>query len=121
MKKFTAQEIATYLANNNTFEWEHGQALYYLHYKDGELVPSLRSADFSTCARDPFLEDLWQRCVDSAKAECDDDDIAFEIAMSKFDGPGGAWDTEAADSPQLLAVAQDLADQLNDYSMACNH
>lgn len=115
MKKFTAQEIATYLANNNTFEWVNGHALYYLHCKDGELVPSLRSADFSTCARDPFLEDLWQHCVDDAKAECDDDDIAFEIAMSKFDGPGGAWDTETADSPQLLAVAQDLADQLNDY------
>lgn len=42
MKKFTAQEIAIYLANNNTFEWVNGYALYYLHYKDGELVPSLK-------------------------------------------------------------------------------
>ena len=113
MKKFTAKEIAEYLANSGTeFEWEGDEARHYLHYKDGQLVSSVDQADFTTWARDEYLEDLWARLLDEANEEYTED-YAQEKALEKFEQI--AWTTETADSPQLLAVAQELADDLNAY------
>lgn len=100
MKKYTAKEIAEYLANSGTaFEWEGDEARYYLHYRDGQLVNSVAYADFSTYARDSYLERLWAELL--------------EEASEKFEQI--AWTTETADSPELLEVAQELADELNAY------
>ena len=114
MKKFTAKEIAEYLANSGTeFEWEGDEARHYIHYKDGQLVRSVDQADFTTWARDKYLEDLWAKLLKEAQEEYDDDEYAAEKALEKFDQI--AWTTETADSPELLAVAQELADELNEY------
>ena len=114
MKLYTAQEIAEYLVNSGTaFEWEGDEARYYLHYKDGQLVRSMDGADFSTWARDNYLEELWAQLLEEAQAEYDDDEYAAEKASENFDRI--AWDTETADSKELLEVAQQLADELNAY------
>lgn len=114
MKKFTATEIAEYLANSGTeFEWEGDEARHYLHYNDGQLVRSVEQADFTTWVRDEYLEGLWAQLLEEAKEEYEDDEYAAEKALEKFDQI--AWTTETADSPELLAVAQELADELNDY------
>lgn len=121
MKKYTAKEIAEYLANSGTeFEWEGDEARHYLHYKDGQLVSSNSHADFNTYTRDEYLEDLWARLLEESLAECAEEykeeyveKYAEEKALEKFEQI--AWTTETADSPQLLAVAQELADDLNAY------
>lgn len=114
MKKFTAKEIAEYLANSGTeFEWEGDEARHYLHYKDGHLARSVDQADFTTWARDEYLENLWAQLLEEAKKEYWDDEDAAEKVLEKFDQI--AWTTETADSPQLLTVAQELADDLNAY------
>ena len=114
MKKYTAKEIAEYLANSGTaFEWEGDEARHYLHYKDGQLVRSADHADFTTWARDEYLEGLWDQLLEEAQEEYGDDEYASEKALEKFDQI--AWDTETADSPELLKVAQELADELNAY------
>lgn len=114
MKKYTAKEIAEYLANSGTeFEWEGEEARHYLHYKDGKLVRSVDHADFTTWVRDEYLEDLWAQLLEEAKEEYGDDEYASEKALDKFDRI--AWTTETADSPELLTVAQALADELNAY------
>ena len=46
MKKYTAKEIAEYLMNENSFEWEYGEAYYYLHYTDGKLGGDVDHNDF---------------------------------------------------------------------------
>lgn len=114
MKKFTAKEIAEYLANSGTeFEWEGEEARHYLHYKDGQLVRSVECADFTTWVRDEYLEGLWAQLLEEAQEEYGDDEYASEKALEKFDQI--AWTTETADSEQLLAVAQELAGELNAY------
>lgn len=114
MKKYTAKEIAEYLATSGTeFEWEGDEARHYLHYKDGQLVRSVDHADFTTWVRDEYLEGLWARLLEEAKEEYGDDEYAAEKALEKFDQI--AWTTETADSEEVLAVAQELADELNAY------
>lgn len=121
MKKYTAKEIAEYLANSGTeFEWEGNEARHYLHYKDGQLVRSADHVDFTTWARDEYLEDLWAQLLEEAREECAEEyeeefveKYAEEKALEKFDQI--AWTTETADSPELLTVAQELADELNTY------
>lgn len=114
MKKYTAKEIAEYLADSGTaFEWEGEEARYYLHYRAGQLVNSLDHADFTTWARDKYLEDLWAKLLKEAQEEYDDDEYAAEKASEKFDQI--AWTTETADSKELLEVAQELAAELNAY------
>ncbi len=113
MKKYTAKEIAEYLANSGTaFEWEGDEARYYLHYRDGKLVSSLDGADFSTWARDSYLESLWSQLLEETKAEYTEEFVE-EKTLEKFEKI--AWTTETAESPELLAVAQELADELNAY------
>ena len=113
MKKYTAKEIAEYLANSGTaFEWEGDEARYYLHYRDGKLVSSLDGADFSTWARDSYLESLWSQLLEETKAEYTEE-FFEEKTLEKFEKI--AWTTETAESPELLAVAQELADELNAY------
>lgn len=113
MKKYTAKEIAEYLANSGTaFEWEGDEARYYLHYCDGQLVNSVAYADFSTYARDSYLERLWAELLEEASEEYNED-FAQEKALEKFEQI--AWTTETADSPELLEVAQELAAELNAY------
>lgn len=114
MKKYTAKEIAEYLATSGTeFEWEGDEARHYLHYKDGQLVRSVDHADFTTWVRDEYLEGLWARLLEEAKEEYGDDEYAAEKAREKFDQI--AWTTETAESKEILAVAQKLADELNAY------
>lgn len=113
MKKYTAKEIAEYLASSGTaFEWEGDEARYYIHYRDGQLVSSKDGSDFTTWARDRYLEGLWSQLLEEAKAEYTEE-VAEEKALEKFENI--AWTTETAESPELLSVAQELADELNDY------
>lgn len=113
MKKYTAKEIAEYLADSGTaFEWEGEEARYYLHYRAGQLVNSLDHADFSTYTRDRYLERLWAELLEEASEEYTED-FAQEKALEKFEQI--AWTTETADSPELLEVAQELAAELNAY------
>ena len=113
MKKYTAKEIAEYLADSGTaFEWEGDEARYYLHYCDGKLVSRKESADFTTWARDRYLERLFVELLEEASEEYTED-FAQEKALEKFEQI--AWTTETADSPELLEVAQELADELNAY------
>lgn len=98
---------------------------YYLHYKDGKLVNSAREADFTTFAEDKFLTNFWEQLMEEelGKFEKNDDgeydfsdyEEAKQRATDRFDGPDGAWIQETIDSPQLLKVAQELADELNIY------
>lgn len=130
MKKYTAKEIAAYIDSTGTLleienDGSHTTFKYYLHYKDGELVRSADSADFTTFVEDKFLTELWKRLLDEEleKYEKNDDgeydfgdyQEAEQRASDRFDGPDGAWSIETVDSPQLLEVAQELADELNEY------
>lgn len=130
MKKYTAQDIAKYIDKTGSLleveaEGERTVYRYYLHYKDGELVRSVDGADFSTSVEDEFLTSLWEEILAEELADLEKDeygehdfgdlDEAKQRAIDRFDGPGGAWSVETVDSPQLLAVAQKLADALNAY------
>lgn len=129
MKKFTAQEIAEYLMNENSFEWEYGEAYYYLYYTNGKLEGNVDHNDFWTKVRARYLEKFYDECLEKAKkdyygedfdedeVEIDEDDerIIKDKALDLLEGPGGMWDKEDLDNPDFMEVAQELADELNDY------
>ena len=129
MKKFTAQEIAEYLMNENRFEWEYGEAYYYLFYTDGKLGGNIDHNDFWTKVRARYLEKFYDECLEKAKkdyygedfdedeVEIDEDDerIIKDKALDLLEGPGGMWDKEDLDNPDFMEVAQEMADELNEY------
>lgn len=129
MKKFTAQEIAEYLMNENSFEWEYGEAYYYLYYTNGKLEGNVDHNDFWTKVRARYLEKFYDECLEKAKkdyygedfdedeVEIDEDDerIIKDKALDLLEGPGGMWDKEGLDNPDFMEVAQEMADELNEY------
>ena len=129
MKKFTAQEIAEYLMNENSFEWEYGEAYYYLYYTNGKLEGNVDHNDFWTKVRTRYLEKFYDECLEKAKkdyygedfdedeVEIDEDDerIIKDKALDLLEGPGGMWDKEDLDNPDFMEVAQEMADELNEY------
>lgn len=129
MKKFTAQEIAEYLMNENSFEWEYGEAYYYLYYTNGKLEGNVDHNDFWTKVRARYLEKFYDECLEKAKkdyygedfdedeVEIDEDDerIIKDKALDLLEGPGGMWDKEDLDNPDFMEVAQEMADELNEY------
>ena len=129
MKKFTAQEIAEYLMNKNSFEWEYGEAYYYLYYTDGKLGGNIDHNDFWTKVRARYIEKFYEECVEEAKKEYygedfdedeveideDDERIIKDKALDLLEGPGGMWDKEDLDNPDFMEVAQEMADELNEY------
>ena len=129
MKKFTAQEIAEYLMNENSFEWEYGEAYYYLYYTDGKLGGNVDHNDFWTKVRARYIEKFYDECLEKAKkdyygedfdedeVEIDEDDerIVKDKALDLLEGPGGMWDKEDLDNPDFMEVAQEMADELNEY------
>lgn len=129
MKKYTAKEIAEYLINENSFEWEYGEAYYYLHYTDGKLGGNVDQNDFWTRVRARYIEDFYDECLEKAKkeyfgedfdednVEIDEDDkrIITDKALDLLEGPGGMWDKEDLDNPNFMEVAQKMADELNEY------
>lgn len=129
MKKFTAQEIAEYLMNGNSFEWEYGEAYYYLYYTDGKLGGNVDHNDFWTRVRARYIEDFYEECLEKAKKEYfgddfdedeveideDDERIINDKALDLLEGPGGMWDKEGLDNPDFMEVAQEMADELNEY------
>ncbi len=124
MKKFTAKEIAAYLIDTPSLEIESdGTHYYYLHYADGELLSGYDGASFSTHVNARYLDDLWEKALEKAKSELDgldwDDyndrmDIS-DRAREYFEGEGGVWDKESLDDPDFMEVAQELADELNEW------
>lgn len=129
MKKFTAQEIAEYLMNENSFEWEYGEAYYYLYYTNGKLEGNVDHNDFWTKVRARYLEKFYDECLEKAKkdyygedfdedeVEIDEDDerIIKDKALDLLEGPGGMWDKEDLDNPDFMEAAQEMADELNEY------
>ena len=129
MKKFTAQEIAEYLMNENSFEWEYGEAYYYLYYTNGKLEGNVDHNDFWTKVRARYLEKFYDECLEKAKKEYfgenfeeddveideDDERIIKDKALDLLEGPGGMWDKEDLDNPDFMEVAQEMADELNEY------
>lgn len=129
MKKYTAQEIANYLMNGNSFEWEYGEAYYYLYYTDGQLGGNVDHHDFWTRVRARYVEQFYDECVEAAKKdfygddfeedgiEVDEDDerIITDKAIDLLQGPGGMWDKESLDNPDFMEIAREIADELNDY------
>ena len=138
MKKFTAKEIAEYLMNENSFEWEYGEAYYYLYYTDGKLGGNVRHHDFWTKVRARYIEKFYDECLEEAKKEYygedyekvmeDGDDYwenesdkeyderyVVDMALGKLEGPWGMWDKEDLDNPDFMEVAQEMADELNEY------
>ena len=129
MKKFTAQEIAEYLMNENSFEWEYGDAYYYLHYTGGKLGGNIDHNDFWTKVRARYIEKFYDECLEKAKKEYfgedfdedeveideDDERIIKDKALDLLEGPGGMWDKEDLDNPDFMEVAQEMADELNEY------
>lgn len=129
MKKFTAQEIAEYLMNENSFEWEYGEAYYYLYYTNGKLEGNVDHNDFWTKVRARYLEKFYDECLEKARkdyygedfdedeVEIDEDDerIIKDKALDLLEGPGGMWDKEDLDNPDFMEVAQEMADELNEY------
>lgn len=129
MKKFTAKEIAEYLMNENSFEWEYGEAYYYLFYTDGKLGGNISHNDFWTRVRARYIESFYDECVEAAKKdyygedfeeddfEVDEDDerIINDKAVDLLQGPGGVWDKEDFNNPDFMEIAQELADELNEY------
>ena len=129
MKKFTAKEIAEYLMNENSFEWEYGEAYYYLHYTDGKLGGDVDHNDFWTKVRARYIEKFYEECLEKAKKEYfgedfdedeveideDDERIIKDKALDLLEGPGGMWDKEDLDNPDFMEVAQEMADELNEY------
>lgn len=115
--------------NENSFEWEYGEAYYYLHYTDGELGGNVDNHDFWTRVRAWYIEDFYDECVDAAKKEYygedfeeddvevneDDERIITDKAIDLLQGPGGMWDKESLDNPDFMEVAQEMADELNEY------
>ena len=129
MKKFTAKEIAEYLMNKNSFEWEYREAYYYLYYTNGKLEGNVDHNDFWTKVRARYLEKFYDECLEKAKkdyygedfdedeVEIDEDDerIIKDKALDLLEGPGGMWDKEDLDNPDFMEVAQEMADELNEY------
>ena len=129
MKKFTAQEIAEYLMNENSFEWEYGEAYYYLYYTNGKLEGNVDHNDFWTKVRARYIEKFYDECLEKAKKEYfgenfeedeveideDDERIIKDKALDLLEGPGGMWDKEDLDNPDFMEVAQEMADELNEY------
>lgn len=129
MKKFTTQEIAEYLMNENSFEWEYGEAYYYLYYTDGKLGGNVDHNDFWTKVRARYIEKFYDECLEKAKKEYfgenfeedeveideDDERIIKDKALDLLEGPGGMWDKEDLDNPDFMEVAQEMADELNEY------
>lgn len=124
MKKYTAKEIAEHLINTNSMEVESdGTHRYYLHYADGELLNGCEGADFSTHVDARYLDDLWEESLDKAKKELDGldwDDYSDRMdivdrAREYFEGEGGVWDKESIDDPDFMEIAQELADDLNEW------
>lgn len=58
------------------------------------------------------MESLWSQLLEETKAEYTEEFVE-EKTLEKFEKI--AWTTETAESPELLAVAQELADELNAY------
>lgn len=58
------------------------------------------------------MESLWSQLLEEAKEEYTEEFVE-EKALEKFEQI--AWTTETAESPELLTVAQELADELNAY------
>ena len=129
MKKFTAKEIAEYLMNENAFDWEYGEAYYYLYYTDGKLGGNVDHNDFWTKVRARYIEKFYDECLEKAKKEYfgedfeeddveideDDERIIKDKALDLLEGPGGMWDKEGLDNPDFMEVAQKMADELNEY------
>lgn len=129
MKKFTAKEIANYLMNEESFDWEYEEAYYYLYYTDGKLGGDVGHHDFWTKVRARYIEDFYNECLEKAKkdyygddfdedaVEVDEDDerIINEKALDLLQGPGGMWDKESLDNPDFMEVAKEMADELNAY------
>ena len=129
MKKFTAQEIAKYLIDENSFEWDYGEAYYYLYYTAGELGGNVDHHDFWTRVRARYIEDFYDECLEKAKkdyygedfdednVEIDEDDerIINDKALDLLQEPGGMWDKESLDNPDFMEIVQEMADELNDY------
>lgn len=133
MKKFTAKEIAEYLMNENSFEWEYGAAYYYLFYTDGKLGGNVAHNDFWTRVRARYIEKFYDECLEEARKEyygedyeevmedVDENQKEFDerritdMALDKLQGPGGMWDKEDLDNPDFMEVAQEMADELNEY------
>lgn len=41
--------------------------------------------------------------------------FVHDTTEGKLEGPGGMWDKEDLDNPDFMEVAQEMADELNDY------
>lgn len=124
MKKYTAKEIAEHLIDTPSMEVESdGTHHYYLHYADGELLNGYEGAAFSTHINARHLDDLWKESVEKAKSELDGlgwDDYNDRLdivdkAREYFEGEGGVWDKESLDDPDFMEIAQELADDLNEW------
>lgn len=124
MKKYTAKEIAEQLINTASLEVESdGTHHYYLHYADGKLLNSYEGASFSTHVNARYLDDLWEEALEKAKSELDGLDLddynermdIVDRAREYFEGEGGVWDKESLDDPDFMEIAQELADELNEW------
>ena len=124
MEKYTAKEIAEHLINTASLEVESdGAHHYYLHYADGKLLDSYVGATFSTHVNARYLDDMWEEALEKAKSEFDgldwnDYNDQWKItdqAREYFEGEGGVWDKESLDDPDFMEIAQELADELNEW------
>ena len=124
MKKFTAKEVAEHLIECQSMECESdGTHRYYLHYADGELLGSYEGASFTTSVDARYLDDMWEEAIDRAKKELDGLDWnvyndrmdIVDRAREYFEGKGGIWDKESLDDPDFMEVAQELADEVNEF------
>lgn len=124
MKKHTAKEIAEHLINTQSLEVESdGTHNYYPHYADGELLDGYAGASFSPYVNARYLDDMWEEALEKAKGELDgldwDDyndrmDIT-DRAREYFEGEGGVWDKESLHDQDFMEIAQELADELNEW------
>ena len=63
--------------------------------------------------RDYFIREQ----IKALSKEIDEDDerIIKDKALDLLEGPGGMWDKEDLDNPDFMEVAQEMADELNEY------
>lgn len=93
MTFITKKEVLKALQDNQSVEFDTGEAVYYLHVtSDGKIVPTFREAD------ETFTSKL-------------------EINLEEYagDSPQKVYDLEAEDNVLFMEVVEDLTFQANEW------
>ena len=110
MKQFTAEEIAGNV-NHHDF-WTRVRARYIEDFYDECLEKAKKEyygEDYEKVMEDG--DDYWENESDKEY----DEQRVVDMALDKLEGPGGMWDKEDLDNPDFMEVAQEMADELNEY------